>query len=95
MNENFLTGGHFHMIPSGILAMEGIAGGCVRCRAGRVWMTVEGDNADYWILPDECAGIRSPGQVVIEAAEDSEIRILPAQTSAAIDGDLGCVRTRI
>lgn len=84
MGANLLTGWHAHMVAAGILAIEGAAGGCVRCSAGRVWMTVEGDSADYWIGPGQCAPIRLPGQVLIEAAEDSEIDMLPAALPADI-----------
>jgi hypothetical protein len=49
----------------------------VRCLAGRVWVTVEGQEKDYDLFAGGSATFRGPGKVVVNgASEEALVRII-------------------
>ena len=56
-------------------AGEGV---CIRVLRGVVWVTQEGDLADYVLRTGEVLTLRGGGLVVAEAMEDARLMIRPA-----------------
>lgn len=51
-------------------------GACLQCVQGSVWVTLENDPLDFVLSPGERVCIHTPGRMVIEGLEPSEIAIL-------------------
>lgn len=59
-------------------------GACLQCVHGSVWVTLENDPLDFVLSPGERVCIHSPGSMVIEGLEPSEIAIIqPGRHSLA------------
>jgi hypothetical protein len=70
-----LTSSHVQLAPSGLLSIEGRAGLTVACEAGLVWVTVEGESVDHWLVAGEAFALAWPGRVVVEAAQASRVAL--------------------
>ncbi len=57
-------------------------GTCLQCVQGSVWVTLENDPLDFVLSPGERVCIRTPGRMVIEGLELSEIAIVHARTNS-------------
>jgi len=58
------------------VTIKGAQGTCLQCVQGSVWVTLENDPLDFVLSPGERVCIRTPGRMVIEGLELSEIAIL-------------------
>jgi Protein of unknown function (DUF2917) len=57
-------------------------GTCLQCVQGSVWVTLENDPLDFVLSPGERVCIHSPGRMVIEGLEPSEIAIVHTRRHA-------------
>jgi hypothetical protein len=60
---------------SGILSMTQADGIRISCRGGLLWVTSENDPTDYWLHDGDSVVIEAPGRVVVQAEQDSWLRI--------------------
>ena len=68
-----LTHTKVELARSGLLNVQTGGGLSVACESGLVWVTVEGEPADYWLVAGDALAVARSGHVVIEAAQDSRI----------------------
>jgi Protein of unknown function (DUF2917) len=57
-------------------------GACLQCVQGSVWVTLENDPLDFVLSPGERVCIHTPGRMVIEGLEPSEIAIVHTKRHA-------------
>jgi Protein of unknown function (DUF2917) len=57
-------------------------GACLQCVQGSVWVTLENDPLDFVLSPGERVCIHTPGRMVIEGLEASEIAIVHTKRHA-------------
>jgi Protein of unknown function (DUF2917) len=57
-------------------------GTCLQCVQGSVWVTLENDPLDFVLSPGERVCIHTPGRMVIEGLEASEIAIVHTRRHA-------------
>ena len=69
------TRGSLSLDPSGIVTLSDGEDLQIHCKTGLLWVTVEGDERDYWLKSGESVKIRSAGRVVIEAGQKSEVQM--------------------
>lgn len=55
----------------------------VRCTAGRVWLTVDGEAGDIILVAGQFHRIRSNGLALLEAIGSGRVRLEPAPTALA------------
>jgi hypothetical protein len=70
-----LTNIRVELARSGLLNIQTSAGLNVACESGLVWVTVEGEPADYWLVAGDALAVSRSGRVVIEAAQQSRIAL--------------------
>ena len=58
-----------------LITIKRAQGTCLQCVQGSVWVTLENDPLDFVLSPGERVCIRTPGRMVIEGLELSEIAI--------------------
>jgi hypothetical protein len=63
-------------LRKGQLASLGADARVLRCRAGVVWVTREGDARDYVLRTGEELRLEKGGRVVVQAILDAEVRVL-------------------
>ncbi len=57
---------------------------CLQCECGSVWFTLENDPLDFVLLPGERVCIHTPGRMVIEGLELSEIAVVQTRRHALV-----------
>jgi Protein of unknown function (DUF2917) len=57
-------------------------GACLQCVQGSIWVTLENDPLDFVLSPGERVCIHTPGRMVIEGLEASEIAIVHTRRHA-------------
>lgn len=79
-----------------IFSIPDAAGMALECLAGGVWLTFDGDRADHFLQPGERFRVKSAGQAVIQALEDSEVALHTDAVGPTAHGvpaaDAVCVR---
>jgi hypothetical protein len=70
-----LTNTRAELAPAGILNIDAPAGLVVACESGLVWVTVEGERTDHWLVAGDAFAVRRSGRVVIEAAQASRVTL--------------------
>jgi hypothetical protein len=66
---------------SGLLNIKAHAGLTVACESGLVWVTVEGERTDHWLVAGDALSVAWPGRVVIEAAQASRVALREPEKS--------------
>jgi hypothetical protein len=66
-----------------LLAMRGAHGVRVECVAGTVWLTIAGQNGDFFLRPGDRLLIESNGLVVAEGLPQGALRVLCSETCKA------------
>lgn len=64
-----------------LITIKRAQGVCLQCVHGSVWVTLENDPLDFVLSPGERVCIRTPGRMVIEGLEPSEIAIVHTHTN--------------
>jgi Protein of unknown function (DUF2917) len=77
-----LTSTKVDLARSGLLNIEAQAGLTVACESGLVWVTVEGERADHWLVAGDALSVAWPGRVVVEAAQASRVALQEPEKSA-------------
>jgi Protein of unknown function (DUF2917) len=73
-----------------LLAMRGARGARVECVAGTVWLTIAGQNGDFFLRPGDRLLIESNGLVVAEGLPQGALRVLCSETyKSAVDLAVG------
>jgi hypothetical protein len=72
---NVLTNTTIDLDRSALLNIDARASLTVSCEAGLVWVTLEGERTDHWLLAGERLTLDRPGHVVIEAAQASRVAL--------------------
>jgi len=70
-----LTSSTIDMASAGLLHIDSRADVAVTCESGLVWVTVEGEPADHWLVAGDALSVVRPGRIVIEAAQASRIAV--------------------
>jgi hypothetical protein len=65
-----------------VVTIRRAQGACLQCVQGSVWVTLENDPLDFVLSPGERVCIHTPGRMVIEGLELSEITIAHAKRYA-------------
>jgi hypothetical protein len=65
-----------------VVTIRRAQGACLQCVQGSVWVTLENDPLDFVLSPGERVCIHTPGRMVIEGLELSEITIAQAKRYA-------------
>lgn len=76
-----LTNTTTDLARSALLNIDARAGLAVTCESGLVWVTVEGERADHWLVAGDTLTVRRPGRVVVEAAQASRIALREPETA--------------
>ena len=63
-------------LRKGELASLDVGARLLRCRAGVVWVTREGDARDYILATGEDLRLEGRGRVVVQAILDAEVGVL-------------------
>ena len=77
-----LTNTRIDLAPSGLLNIEARAGFSVACEGGLVWVTVEGEPDDHWLVAGDALRLAGRGRVIIEAAQASRVALREPAKSA-------------
>lgn len=70
-----LTNTTTDLARSALLNIDARAGLAVTCESGLVWVTVEGERADHWLVAGDALTVRRPGRVIVEAAQASRVAL--------------------
>ena len=54
---------------------------CIQCLDGNLWITQQGDAADYLLEPGESFIVTHSGQVLVQGQPEGKLIILPSQPS--------------
>ena len=70
-----------------LLGLDGDARGiCIRCEAGRLWITQAGDSRDHLLAVGDSFTVASRGRVVIVALEGASLEMAVPARSAGRNG---------
>ncbi len=69
----------FNLQKNQVVTIRRAQGACLQCVQGSVWVTLENDPLDFVLSPGERVCIHTPGRMVIEGLETSEIAIAHTQ----------------
>jgi hypothetical protein len=64
--------------PGQLVALDDAAGTSVSTRCGSVWITEEGERADFVLVAGERRVIGRPGRTLIQAMQPSWVSIRPS-----------------
>lgn len=70
-----LTDRQIELARDSLLTIAARSGFRVTCEQGLVWVTLEGDRPDHWLVAGDALTVAWPGRVVIEAAQASRIAL--------------------
>ena len=76
-----LTNTRVDLAPAGLLNIEARAGFSVACEGGLVWVTVEGEPDDHWLVAGDALRVAGPARVIIEAAQCSRVALQEPEKS--------------
>ncbi|QJR14068.1 DUF2917 domain-containing protein [Usitatibacter palustris] len=71
------------LAPGEVIALDDVAGATIKPTRGTVWITEEGDTADFVLRPGERRVVQNEGRTVVQAIDCAWISIRESLPEAA------------